>query len=116
MKLSEAKAGQIVFMQERMGNEVREVFYLREDSRECRHPHHVPIARLGFVQGDPEAKDDDGYAIPPRFVASCDPPCRDPGEADGRVEVLAIDTHAPIWWRNCAAVRSLLLERIGLTG
>lgn len=83
--LRDAAPGEVVYMQERIGDdknsmEVRETFYLREDGRDCWHPHNVPIARLAVIQGDP------GSAVP-RYVWLGPSPCRDPGEADGRVSV-----------------------------
>ena len=83
MKLADANPGDIVFLSERFGDEIRETFYIREDGRDVRHRHHVPVAALGFVQAEPGAEH-------LRVVRIWDKPHRDPGEADGRVAVQAV--------------------------
>lgn len=83
MNLLDASPGEIVVLQDRISGEVRNVFY-RRLAGVGRFEHHVRIERLGIVQGDP--RDDD----PPRVIRWCSPPCRDPGEADGRVAVVPL--------------------------
>lgn len=78
MTLSEIASGEITMTQERILDEYREVYYRRTDQA-AKHLHHVGIERLGMVQGEPG---DDK----PRY-GGLQTPCRDPGEADGRVAV-----------------------------
>lgn len=80
--LADYEPGDLVFTRERLDDEFRETFYLRETGRACRYGYNVPIARLGYVQGAVDA--------PPRRVHLLDVPCRDPGEADGRTPCLPI--------------------------
>ena len=82
MTLFEAIPGEIVYTSERFGDEIRETFYIREDGREVRFEYDVPVASLGFVQGNPLEEE-------PR-VRRLREPCRDPGEADARVKVLRV--------------------------
>lgn len=75
--LAEFRPGSIVFTSERIDDETRETFYIRDANDVCRYPYNVPIARIGLVQGDPTSNQ-------PRVVRILNNPCRDPGEADGR--------------------------------
>lgn len=72
--------GAIAFTAERVGDEWRETFYIRDPDRPCRYPENVPAARKGFVQAEP-------YAAELRCVRILKTPCRDPGEIDGRTPV-----------------------------
>lgn len=92
LRLADVPVGELCFMQERLGDdrnrmEIRETFYLREE-RVCRHPHFVGVARIGLVQGT--------QGESPRYRWKNFPPCRDPGEADGRVLVHLLSEHS-VW-------------------
>lgn len=81
MRVKDMKPGTLFFTAEKIGDdknmvEVREVLYVREPDRPCRYEHNVSVARLATVQGIVLDK--------PRYVVRNDPPCRDPGEMDGR--------------------------------
>lgn len=85
MKLADVPPGTLVVTQETIGDdvnstEIREVLYLREEGRECRYANNVPVARLAIAQGDP-------FSSAPRYFRVLAGPCRDPGEADGRIPV-----------------------------
>lgn len=85
MKLKDVPFGAVCYTSERLGDdksnmEVREVFYIRDPDGPCRHPHNVRIARIGIAQGN-------ASEWTPRYARKADPPCRDPGEADGRTPV-----------------------------
>lgn len=96
--VSRIAPGRVFVTHERIGDaenglEDRYVFYLREGGRECRHPHHVPIARLGLIQAGPGRE----------FVKLCEQPCRDPGEMDGRVLGDVVTNETPFIGRIRAA-------------
>ena len=92
MKLNDAVPGSTVYTQECMGDdrsgmEIREVFYLVDQPRQCRE-HHVAVALLGIIQGE--------KGLAPRYVR-VGKPCRDPGEADGRVVVRDVMDGKSVW-------------------
>jgi hypothetical protein len=63
MKMQDAAIGDLVFLDERIDDEVRETFYLRDGPTTCLH--------LGMVQGDPalkeRTKDELGQPVLPRY-------------------------------------------------
>lgn len=84
--------GTLVYSVEYIGDEVRETFYIRDPDRVCRYSYDVPVASLGTVQGDRVGIDDARFV---RLVS----PCRDPGEADGRVLVHDFADGLSVWGR-----------------
>ena len=96
MRLADVPAGAIVYTKEMMGDdknsmEVREVFYMRDPDGPCLYDYDVKCARLGIVQGDPN--DPDGHVRYVRFGK----PSRDPGEADGRIDVRLLRDGGSVW-------------------
>lgn len=81
MLLKDVKPLIVVYTTERIGDEVREVYYIRDRDRPVRFVHNVPAARIGIAQGVP------GEA--PRYLRKrpISDPQRDPGEVDGRITV-----------------------------
>lgn len=82
--LKDVSPGSIVFTSERMEDEIRETFYIRDADRECRYDYNVPVGRFGMVQGDPRSG-------APRIVRMSGTACRDPGEADGRTPCVDLE-------------------------
>jgi hypothetical protein len=102
MRLADVTPRTIVYTSERVGDdksgmEERIVFYIREPDGPCRYPSNVRIARIGMAQGDP-------HDLAPRYLRFSSEPCRDPGEADGRLQVHRldeIDQWSVEWPRKC---------------
>lgn len=81
--LADYEPGDLVFTRERLDDEFRETFYVRDPARPCRYGYNVPIGRIGFVQGAIDA--------PARVIRFLKLPCRDPGEADGRTPCMHVE-------------------------
>lgn len=93
--LKSASPGSVVFTSERIGDETRETFYVRDPDRECRYKANVAVGRFGFIQGDPTSAE-------PRCIRILKKACRDPGEADGRTPCRTVEcaTFYPLLFAN----------------
>lgn len=76
-KISEFRTGELFFTTEAMGDEIREVYYIRTDDTVCRWPNNVRAARFAIAQGQKH--------YPPRYqrIASA---LDANAEVDGRVQ------------------------------
>ncbi len=84
--------GTIVYTLDRIGEEYREVFYIRDEARPCRYDYDVPVGRFGMAQGRLDAAEN-GF----KFLYARGEPCRDPGEADGRIECYDVKDGGAMW-------------------
>lgn len=84
--------GTIVYTLERVGEEYREVFYIRDEARPCRYENNVPVGRFGMAQGVVDQE--------PCYVRKRVEPCCDPGEADGRIECYNVRDGGAMWAAN----------------
>lgn len=94
MAVKSIAANMIFYIAEMIGDdrnamEIREVFYIRDPDGPCRYPNNVRVARLALFQGT-QGKE-------PRYVDGCIPPCRDPGEMDGRMQALPLTSEGSAW-------------------
>lgn len=93
MMLKDWPPGSLLYTLEAIGDEYREVFYVRGvDSEPCRFPNNVRIGRFGVAQGSHFDED-----RAPRYLRKRDIPCYDPGEADGRIECYNIKDGGSMW-------------------
>lgn len=83
--LKDVAPGSIVFTSERLDDEVRETFYIREaGAAALRYAYDVKISRIGFIQFDPTTGK-------PRVQKLRTIPCDDPGEAHGLTPCFPLD-------------------------
>ena len=99
--LADYHPGSVVFMADRMGDEIRETFMIRDPERECRYSYNVPVGYFGLVQGDPASPK-------PRVAMVRKEASRDPGEADGRTPCYPVSqsTFYPLFFDEAEAIAS----------
>jgi len=87
-KISEFRPGELFFTTEAMGDEIREVYYIRTDDAVCRWPNNVRAARFAIAQGQKH--------YPPRYqrIASA---LDANAEVDGRVQAYPLEGNVSVF-------------------